>query len=134
PKTIPAWYSFATGLDPGSLGIFGFTEPDGGPGKSRIVQTFRPAQAFWDLLSRQGRSVGVLNFPLRAGYPINGFVVPGMLSAEPTTYPKDLLCRVEGALGETYVRELPAFHDSARDQWMAEATRGVEQHGRAAEF
>src|SRR4029077_11042629 len=52
PQTIPAWYSFATGLDPGSLGIFGFTEPDGGPGKSRIVQTFRPAQAFWDLLSR----------------------------------------------------------------------------------
>ena len=29
PKTIPAWYSFVTGLDPGSLGIFGFTEPDG---------------------------------------------------------------------------------------------------------
>src|SRR5580700_7091486 len=74
PKTIPAWYSFATGLDPGSLGIFGFTEPNGGPGRSRIVQSFRPNEAVWDHLSRRGVPVGVINFPLRAAYPIHGFV------------------------------------------------------------
>ena len=44
-KTIPAWYSFATGKDPGELGIFGFTEPEGTPGHSKIIQTFRPADA-----------------------------------------------------------------------------------------
>ena len=134
PKTIPAWYSFATGLDPGSLGIFGFTEPDGGPGKSRLVQTFRPAEAIWDLLSRQGIRVGVLNFPLRAGYPLHGFVVPGMLSEDPRTYPNDLLERLERHLGERYVRELPAYHDNHRADWMEQATHGVEQRGRAAEF
>ncbi|HTT26156.1 MAG TPA: alkaline phosphatase family protein, partial [Thermoplasmata archaeon] len=80
PKTIPAWYCFATGADPGELGVFGFTEPNGSPGTSRIVQTFRPHEAFWDHLSRRGVTVGVLNFPLRAAYPIHGFVVPGMLA------------------------------------------------------
>src|SRR5262249_24407035 len=60
PMTIRAWYSFATGQDPGGLGVFGFTEPDGGPGRSRIVQSFRPAEAIWDRLSRNGVPVGVL--------------------------------------------------------------------------
>lgn len=133
-KTIPAWYSFATGLDPGRLGIFGFTEPDGGPGKSKLVQTFRPAEALWDVLSRNGRTVGVLNFPLRAGYPIHGFVVPGMLSEQPRTYPADLLGRLEAKLGEPYARELPPYHDNRRAEWMQEASRSVAQRGRASEF
>src|SRR5579862_5416771 len=101
PKTIPAWYSFATGQDPGSLGIFGFTEPDGGPGRSRLVQTFRPAEAVWDHLSRVGVPVGVLNFPLRAGYPLNGFLVPGMISENPPTFPETLRASLEQELGET---------------------------------
>ncbi|MCI4333286.1 MAG: alkaline phosphatase family protein [Thermoplasmata archaeon] len=134
PKTIPAWYSFATGMDPGSLGIFGFTEPDGGPGKSRIVQSFRPAEAVWDHLSRRGVPVGVLNFPLRAGYPIHGFVVPGMLSDNPPTYPKELRASLEEALGEPLLPELPAYRGADREGWMSLATRGVEQRGRSAEL
>lgn len=134
PKTIPAWYSFATGQDPGELGIFGFTEPDGGPGRSRIVQTFRPAEAVWDRLSRQGVPVGVLNFPLRAGYPLNGFVVPGMLTERPVTYPEGLRGELEAALGEPYLPELPAFRESERDRWVALATRGATQHAAAAEY
>ncbi|MCI4368674.1 MAG: alkaline phosphatase family protein [Thermoplasmata archaeon] len=134
PKTIPAWYSFATGQDPGALGIFGFTEPNGGPGKSRIVQTFRPAEAFWDQLSRQGVPVGVLNFPLRAGYPLNGFVVPGMLTENAPTFPTDLKRSLEAELGEPYMPELPAYRSSRRFEWMELATRGVVQRGRAAEI
>ena len=133
-KTIPAWYSFATGLDPGTLGIFGFTEPNGGPGRSRLVRTYRPAEALWDLLSRNGRSVGVLNFPVNAGYPLHGFVVPGMMSEQPRTYPADLLARIESKLGEPYATELPAYHENDRTAWIAEATRDVEQRGRVTEF
>ncbi|MCI4356678.1 MAG: alkaline phosphatase family protein [Thermoplasmata archaeon] len=134
PKTIPAWYSFATGLDPGSLGIFGFTEPDGGPGKSRIVQSFRPAEAVWDHLSRRGVSVGVLNFPLRSAYPIHGFVVPGMLSDQPSTYPVGLRASLEASLGEPLLPELPAYRQPDREAWMTLAARGVEQRGRSAEI
>lgn len=134
PKTIPAWYSFATGQDPGGLGIFGFTEPDGGPGKSRLVHTFRPAEAVWDLLSRFGVRVGVLNFPVRAGYPINGFVVPGMISDHPPTFPENLNAELERELGEPYLPELPPYREARRMEWLAQATHGVEQRARAAEM
>jgi predicted AlkP superfamily phosphohydrolase/phosphomutase len=133
-KTIPAWYSFATGLDPGSLGIFGFTEPIGGPGQSRLVQSYRPNEAIWDRLSRQGHRVGVLNFPLRAGYPINGFMVPGMFGAVPSPYPADLRERLEQGLGEPLIPELPPYRESERQDWLSNATRGVLQRAAAAEF
>jgi len=131
-KTIPAWYSFATGKDPGELGIFGFTEPDGGPGHSRLVQTFRPAEAFWDRLSRFGVKVGVVNFPLTTAYPLHGFVLPGMFSDHATTYPRGLRAEVEGCIGGTYPGELPPYRESERGEWIATATRSVAQRARAA--
>jgi predicted AlkP superfamily phosphohydrolase/phosphomutase len=134
PKTIPAWYSFATGQDPGSLGIFGFTEPDGGPGRSRIVQTYRPVEALWDHLSRAGATVGVLNFPVRAGYPINGFVVPGMISESGTTYPEGLRQSLEREVGAPCIHELPPYRDADRAAWLDQATRAVQQHGQYAEI
>jgi len=133
-KTIPAWYSFATGLDPGALGIFGFTEPNGGPGKSRLVQGYRPAEALWDKLSRQGHRVGVLNFPVRAGYPINGYLIPGMFGENPATYPADVRARLEEGLGEPLVAELPPYRESERHEWLSLATAGVAQRAAAAEF
>ena len=133
-KTIPAWYSFATGLDPGTLGIFGFTEPNGGPGKSSLIQGYRPAEALWDRLSRQGHRVGVLNFPVRSGYPINGYLIPGMFGENPTTYPADVRERLEEGLGEPLVAELPPYRDSDRREWLSLASQGVLQRAAAAEF
>jgi predicted AlkP superfamily phosphohydrolase/phosphomutase len=131
-KTIPAWYSMATGRDPGELGIYGFTEPTGAPGHSQLVQTFRPAEAMWDRLSRQGVKVGVVNFPLRAGYPLHGFVIPGMFSQQPVTYPASLRDEVESDLGAPYPAELPVHTEADRANWIALATRTVVQRGRSA--
>jgi len=131
-KTIPAWYSFATGKDPGELGIFGFTEPDGGPGQSKLVQTFRPAEAFWDTLSRVGVKVGILNFPFRNPYPLHGFVLPGMYPGPPTTYPASLRDEVHDTIGEEYPPELPVYRDAERDAWIAQATHAVEQRAKVA--
>ena len=131
-KTIPAWYSFATGKDPGELGIFGFTEPDGWPGRSRLVETFRPAEAIWDRLSRWGAKVGVLNFPLSSAYPLHGFVVPGMFSEHSATYPKELGAEIEQSIGARYPEELPAYKDHERAQWIAGATHAVLQRARVA--
>lgn len=133
-KTIPAWYSLATGLDPGALGVFGFAEPDGGPGRSRIVQTFRPAEALWDTLSRHGRRVGIVNFPLRSSYPVNGVMLPGMLTERPRTHPEGLRERLETELGEPLGMELPPFRDAERGPWMREATRLVEQRAEIGEL
>ena len=131
-KTIPAWYSFATGKDPGELGIYGFTEPDGGPGRSKLVETFRPAEAIWDRLSRWGAKVGVVNFPVSSAYPLHGFVVPGMFSGHSTTYPKELRFEIEHSIGEAYPEELPTYKENERAQWIALATRAVLQRGRVA--
>ena len=131
-KTIPAWYSFATGKDPGELGIFGFTEPDGGPGRSKLVQTFRPAEAFWDTLSRVGVKVGVLNFPFRSPYPLHGFVVPGMYTGPTATYPPGLKDEIHETIGEEYPPEMPVYRDAERREWVATATKAVEQRGKVA--
>ena len=131
-KTIPAWYSFATGRDPGELGIYGFTEPTSRPGESRLVSTFRPTEAIWDRLSRQGVKVGVVNFPLLAGYPLHGFVVPGMFSENSVTYPKELRAEVEGNLGGPYPSELPVAREADREAWLALATRNVTQRAQTA--
>jgi len=131
-KTIPAWYSFATGRDPGELGIYGFTEPTARPGESKLVSTFRPTEAIWDRLSRQGVKVGVVNFPLLSGYPLHGFVVPGMFSERSVTFPKELRAEVEGELGGPYPSELPVARDAGRAPWLELATRNVQQRGRTA--
>jgi predicted AlkP superfamily phosphohydrolase/phosphomutase len=131
-KTIPAWYSFATGRDPGELGVFGFAEPAEQPGRSRLVRSFRPMEAFWDLLSRLGVTVGVVNFPVLSGYPLHGFVLPGMLSEGATTYPRELRAEVEASLGTSYPGELPTFRAGERDAWVAEATEAVRRRARAA--
>jgi predicted AlkP superfamily phosphohydrolase/phosphomutase len=133
-KTIPAWYSFATGKDPGQLGIFGFMEPDGGPGRSHLVRTFRPAEAIWDTLSRSGHKVGVLNLPLGAAYPVHGFVMPGFFSDASSSFPRALRSQIEGALGCPYPGELPVYRSGDRAGWMAAATRAIDQRGRAAEM
>jgi predicted AlkP superfamily phosphohydrolase/phosphomutase len=131
-KTIPAWYSFATGRDPGELGIFGFTEPGETPGRSTMVQSFRPAEAIWDRLSRLGRSVGVLNFPVASGYPVHGFILPGMFSEGSATYPRGLREEVESAGGGTYPGELPTYLESRRDEWVRQATEAVQRRASVA--
>ena len=98
------------------------------------MQTFRPAQAIWDHLSRNGNTVGVVNFPIRSGYPINGFVIPGMLGERPPTYPADLRDSVETSMGRAWVPELPPYRESDRTKWMDLAGRSVEQSGEAAEI
>ncbi len=131
-KTIPAWYSFATGRDPGELGIFGFAEPGEAPGDSRLVESFRPTEAFWDRLSRRGVKVGVLNFPVATAYPLHGFILPGMLSASSPTFPRGLRNEVEAELGTSYPGELRPFREEDRDAWVAEATAAVERRAQAA--
>ncbi|HXQ48871.1 MAG TPA: alkaline phosphatase family protein, partial [Thermoplasmata archaeon] len=77
---------------------------------------------------------GVLNFPLGAGYPLNGFVVPGMLSETASTYPEGLRRSLEEAVGARYLPELPAYREADRAQWLGQATRCVQQHGQYAEI
>jgi len=80
--TIPAWYTAVTGRTPLELGTWGFTAPGERPGEFRLVTTYRPAEALWDTLGRQGWKVGVVNFPALPAPAVHGYFVSGMLAAD----------------------------------------------------
>jgi predicted AlkP superfamily phosphohydrolase/phosphomutase len=93
--TMPAWSTFMTGRNPGGHGVFAFQRLDGtsyGPrGLANAADLGAPT--VWDIASRAGRSVGVVNvppsYPIR---PVNGYVVGCMLTppGRPFTAPESL--------------------------------------------
>ena len=101
PVSGPAWLSIATGLNPCKLGIFDFLYRKS-PNSFRLTPIssieFR-GRAIWDILSRKGWRVGIINYPmLWPPYPINGFMISGIGSpkSEGITYP----ARLEDQLNE----------------------------------
>lgn len=95
PITSPAWVSFATGMNPGKLGVFDLMkhkveEHELIPYSTKDIK----AETIWKILSNRGFSVGVLNVPLT--YPpekVNGFIISGMPTPSEDsefTYPKEL--------------------------------------------
>lgn len=95
PVSSVAWSSMITGVNPGSHGIFGFTdlEPMSCKYKFPILSDLR-AEPFWGTINHKGIKTVVINVP--ATYPapqvdgllISGFVVPDF---ERAVYPKKLL-------------------------------------------
>jgi len=82
--TIPAWPSFATGVNPGKHGFYDFFKEKKNS-YELTVETFpskaikRPA--IWDILSRHGYTVGLVNIP--GTYPpkkVNGYMITDMFT------------------------------------------------------
>ncbi len=101
-STIPAitptaWTSFATGMNPGKHGIYGFTAPHAMPG-SYVPPTARRdlirEQSLWRRLSGMGLESIVLCVPMTyPAEPIKGSLVTGMLTPglnSECTYPASL--------------------------------------------
>lgn len=84
PDSPSAWTSFATGVNPGRHGVFGFMarrSRDYGYeiGSSALVRS----PTLWDLASRHGTRVGVVNVPFTyPPRPVNGFLVAGMMTPD----------------------------------------------------
>lgn len=80
PLSPAAWSSFATGMNPGKHGVFdhGYRQP----GTYKIVPTngqLRGGKTVWQLLSENGKRVGVINVPeTYPPEPVNGFMISGM--------------------------------------------------------
>lgn len=108
PITVPAWAVMFTGVDPGSLGIYGFRHRRPGT----YFQTYSPTPQMltrptvWDLLSRAGRRVAILGMP--PGYPpprVNGIYLSDFLtpeSARDPIWPPALWPEIMKAAGGTY--------------------------------
>lgn len=79
PISGPAWTTFATGVYPGMHGIYDFFRNlQENYACTPINSSFIPMKTLWEVLSDQGRKVGVMN--MLFSYPpqkVNGFVVSG---------------------------------------------------------
>ncbi len=96
PFTPPAWTSSVTGQNPGKHNIYDFFKFDGGDYKGKLTsQGDRKSKTVWNILSEEGKEVGVVNVPCT--YPperVNGFMVSGTpipSHAKDHTYPDPLV-------------------------------------------
>ncbi|MFO8051450.1 MAG: alkaline phosphatase family protein [Thermoplasmatota archaeon] len=80
PMTCPAWISFGTGKNPGRFGVYYFTMKRKNSYKEAPYFFVRDPkdENFWDILSKKGRKVGVVNIPImHRPYDLNGFMICG---------------------------------------------------------
>ncbi len=65
PSTVPAWPSFATGVNPGKHGIFDWVPPEGSFLNLKPVTSQDMAvKTFYELLCEQGRKCVLVNLPV----------------------------------------------------------------------
>lgn len=95
PESSVAWSSFATGVNPGKHGVFGFVHHQPGSYQNNLANGATVgAPRFWDILGEHKRKVGLLHVPFT--YPptaVNGFLVSGMMTpttSAPFTHPPEL--------------------------------------------
>ncbi len=142
PRSVPAWYCFATGMNPAKLGVFGFSQRRPGTYDYTFANfSFCRAPAFWEWLGARGIRVGVLfvpgTFPPR---PVNGFFVSGWPAPLNRgnlvyTHPPALSRDIDRFLGKPFEFDSPV--PIARDneaEALPERIRITEEHGRVAEY
>ena len=95
PVTGPAWTSMTTGVSPGQHGIFDFVKWKADGITHRLAQSGDcTVPRLWDVIGGAGRRVGAFQVPVTyPAWPVNGFMVTGMLTPAPgrdMTYPASL--------------------------------------------
>ncbi len=113
PQTASGWSSIITGKNPGKHGIFGFFKraPDDYD-LIPINSSDRKSLDIWQILSRFGKKIGVINVPIT--YPIrkvNGFLISGPLTpygAKDFFYPEGVIDELSQNIGAF----LPPFTDT----------------------
>jgi predicted AlkP superfamily phosphohydrolase/phosphomutase len=97
PVSPTAWASFATGVNPGKHGIFGFevtAEETGEKGFSVIESKRMKVSTLWDIVSSHGLRACLIAVPFT--YPptrVNGIMITGLGTPDERceyTYPKDV--------------------------------------------
>ncbi len=107
PLSPAAWTSFATGCDPDKHGIFDFSRRERDSYSSvPCSSSDRAVPPLWNILSRAGKKVVVINVPL--SYPVdkvNGVMISGFPTPEELgdfTYPRSLLKELKDKIGPDY--------------------------------
>jgi predicted AlkP superfamily phosphohydrolase/phosphomutase len=138
PNSFPGWTSCTTGVNPAKHGIFNALIRKRLDDYRMSVVNSRDIryERIWQLLSREGKRVGVMNVPCSyPPVPVNGFLIGGMLSPSldsDFTYPPKLIDEVIASTGE-YIIDLRSKH-IPREQMREELLRSVDARGAAMKY
>jgi predicted AlkP superfamily phosphohydrolase/phosphomutase len=132
PITVPAWAVMFSGMDPGTLGLYGFRHRKPGSYWDQYIPSSRTIQQplVWDRLSRIGRRVCVIGMP--PGYPppaVNGVYISDFLTPDGATdyvYPPSLRPEIE-RVGGRYAFDV-TFRQNDRDRIGKELLAMTRQH------
>jgi predicted AlkP superfamily phosphohydrolase/phosphomutase len=133
PITVPAWAVMFSGMDPGTLGIYGFRHRRPGTYWDQYVPSSRTLlqPMVWDRLSRVGKRVCVIGMP--PGYPpptVNGVYISDFLTpdnAQDFVHPLSLRDEVKAAAGGSYTFDV-TFRADDRERIGRELTEMTRQH------
>ncbi|GAP62477.1 hypothetical protein ARMA_0900 [Ardenticatena maritima] len=120
PRSIPAWYCFATGTNPAKLGVFGFSQRLPGTYDYTFANfTYCRTRPFWDYLGEAGITTAVIHlpgtFPPRPlhGVMVSGWPAPANHGSLVYTHPPALSREIDAILGQPF--EFLSPHPIARD-------------------
>ena len=133
PITVPAWAVMFSGMDPGTLGVYGFRHRRAGTYFDQYIPSSRTIlePMVWDRLSRLGRRVCVMGMP--PGYPpptVNGVYISDFLTpdgAQDFVQPLAMRSEIRSAAGGDYTFDV-TFRADDRDRIAKELLAMTRQH------
>ncbi len=149
-STIPAitpaaWGSFQTGRNPGENGVYDFSCWDKQLRQCRFVSASKLKDTMWEIASRAGKKVGVLNVPM--SYPprqINGYMVSGVLTPgidSEFTYPKSFKDELLKSIPDytilnlgMAVKTLAEDAKKQREDFVRQMVQNIDCRSRAAQL
>lgn len=140
PRSIPAWYCFATGMNPAKLGVFGFSQRIPGQYDYTFANmTYCRAPAFWQWLNQRGFKTAVIHLP--GTYPppaldgalVSGWPAPLNRGNLIYTHPPELSRQLDRALGRPFefLSPKPMQSDDVAEA-LADRLRITQMHGEVA--
>jgi predicted AlkP superfamily phosphohydrolase/phosphomutase len=131
PISLPAWPVMFSGVDPGTLGVYGFRHRRALTYLESYVPSSRdlPVPTIWEILSERGYRVAVVGMP--PGYPpppVNGVYVSDFLTPagrRDFTHPPELRAEMEEKFGQ--YRFDVTFRSGERERLFAELMTMLEQ-------
>lgn len=142
PRSVPAWYCFATGMNPAKLGVFGFSQRLPGTYDYTFANlSFCRRPTFWQWLNQHGARTAIVHVPgTFPPHPVDGVLVsgwPAPLNRSNLTYthPPELSRAIDRRLGRPFefLSELPMRVDNEAEV-LADRLRILDMHGDVAEF
>ncbi len=142
PRSVPAWYCFATGMNPAKIGVFGFSQRRPGTYDYTFANlTFCKAPTFWRWLNRYGVHTAIIHVPgTFPPHQVNGVMVSGWPAPLNRgnliyTHPPELSRELDRYLGQPFefASNKPMRLDNDAEM-LAERLRIIRMHGKVARY